>query len=180
MKLKAVLFENTSRPLVKALEEIRLDVMAEVLIPHLKVPADFGPAEFYIQRCDAVIKDSQYPTSDWMCEARLTGVSGPLINFNRSVKDFWNAGKALTALYRRKIIEHLPVNQRMQLFVVIMIDEPVPLESGKHSPLIESEPEWVKGAFHEDFPLCPTCGHTTVRIGATYKCLNCGESLGAS
>lgn len=31
-----------------------------------------------------------------------------------------------------------------------------------------------------DAPLCPSCGHTTIRNGTCYKCLNCGESLGCS
>ncbi len=31
-----------------------------------------------------------------------------------------------------------------------------------------------------DAPACPTCGHITIRNGACYKCLNCGESLGCS
>ena len=31
-----------------------------------------------------------------------------------------------------------------------------------------------------DAPACPCCGHVTVRNGACYKCLNCGESLGCS
>jgi ribonucleoside-diphosphate reductase alpha chain len=31
-----------------------------------------------------------------------------------------------------------------------------------------------------DAPLCNVCGHTTVRNGACYKCLNCGNSLGCS
>ncbi len=31
-----------------------------------------------------------------------------------------------------------------------------------------------------DAPLCPNCGHTTIRNGTCYKCLNCGESLGCS
>ncbi|MEI6074068.1 MAG: vitamin B12-dependent ribonucleotide reductase [Verrucomicrobiota bacterium] len=32
----------------------------------------------------------------------------------------------------------------------------------------------------QDAPSCPTCGQITVRNGACYKCLNCGESLGCS
>ena len=32
----------------------------------------------------------------------------------------------------------------------------------------------------QDAPTCPSCGHVTVRNGACYKCLNCGESLGCS
>jgi ribonucleoside-diphosphate reductase alpha chain len=31
-----------------------------------------------------------------------------------------------------------------------------------------------------DAPACPNCGSVTVRNGACYKCLNCGESLGCS
>ncbi len=31
-----------------------------------------------------------------------------------------------------------------------------------------------------DAPTCPNCGSVTVRNGACYKCLNCGESLGCS
>ncbi len=31
-----------------------------------------------------------------------------------------------------------------------------------------------------DAPHCPSCGSMTVRNGACYKCLNCGESLGCS
>jgi ribonucleoside-diphosphate reductase alpha chain len=31
-----------------------------------------------------------------------------------------------------------------------------------------------------DAPACPCCGSMTVRNGACYKCLNCGESLGCS
>ncbi len=34
--------------------------------------------------------------------------------------------------------------------------------------------------FQKDAPTCPSCGHLTVRNGACYKCLNCGESLGCS
>ncbi|HVW96608.1 MAG TPA: vitamin B12-dependent ribonucleotide reductase [Mucilaginibacter sp.] len=31
-----------------------------------------------------------------------------------------------------------------------------------------------------DAPACNTCGHTTVRSGTCYKCLNCGASMGCS
>jgi ribonucleoside-diphosphate reductase alpha chain len=32
----------------------------------------------------------------------------------------------------------------------------------------------------QDAPACPICGQITVRNGACYKCVNCGESLGCS
>ncbi len=31
-----------------------------------------------------------------------------------------------------------------------------------------------------DAPACSTCGHTTVRNGSCYRCLNCGQSMGCS
>jgi ribonucleoside-diphosphate reductase alpha chain len=31
-----------------------------------------------------------------------------------------------------------------------------------------------------DAPPCDSCGHTTVRNGACYKCMNCGNSMGCS
>jgi ribonucleoside-diphosphate reductase alpha chain len=36
------------------------------------------------------------------------------------------------------------------------------------------------GEMMGDAPLCDVCGHITVRNGACYKCLNCGNSLGCS
>ena len=31
-----------------------------------------------------------------------------------------------------------------------------------------------------DAPICEICGHITIRNGACYKCLNCGNTLGCS
>jgi len=31
-----------------------------------------------------------------------------------------------------------------------------------------------------DAPFCSDCGHTTVRNGSCYRCLNCGNSMGCS
>jgi ribonucleoside-diphosphate reductase alpha chain len=48
------------------------------------------------------------------------------------------------------------------------------------------EPEETDGAnqlyahLMGDAPACSTCGHTTVRNGACYRCLNCGNSMGCS
>jgi ribonucleoside-diphosphate reductase alpha chain len=36
------------------------------------------------------------------------------------------------------------------------------------------------GSMMGDAPFCDVCGHITVRNGACYKCLNCGNSLGCS
>ena len=43
-----------------------------------------------------------------------------------------------------------------------------------------SKPSDAIAHFQQDAPTCPSCGQVTVRNGACYKCLNCGESLGCS
>jgi ribonucleoside-diphosphate reductase alpha chain len=35
-------------------------------------------------------------------------------------------------------------------------------------------------SFMADAPFCDQCGHITVRNGACYKCMNCGNSMGCS
>jgi ribonucleoside-diphosphate reductase alpha chain len=55
---------------------------------------------------------------------------------------------------------------------------------GENGPTVrEQKPAIVEGQSfvnQSDAPACPNCGHVTVRNGACYKCLNCGESLGCS
>ena len=53
---------------------------------------------------------------------------------------------------------------------------------GKPAPPATYEvPSVTKGFVNQmDAPLCQVCGHVTVRNGACYKCLNCGESQGCS
>ncbi len=48
-----------------------------------------------------------------------------------------------------------------------------------HAPTVKTLNDSV-AHFQLDAPTCPNCGHVTVRNGACYKCLNCGESLGCS
>ncbi len=50
----------------------------------------------------------------------------------------------------------------------------------------DEEPSQLTGmdahldAMMGDAPVCDVCGHITVRNGACYKCLNCGNSMGCS
>jgi ribonucleoside-diphosphate reductase alpha chain len=43
-----------------------------------------------------------------------------------------------------------------------------------------SDPNAMLASLGGDAPDCDQCGHTTVRNGACYKCLNCGNSMGCS
>ncbi len=77
------------------------------------------------------------------------------------------------------------------------LQETMPLETvpAKASAVVEAQPQLLQdeaisgpvnqsdaalGTMMGDAPACPTCGHITVRNGACYKCLNCGDSLGCS
>jgi ribonucleoside-diphosphate reductase alpha chain len=57
-------------------------------------------------------------------------------------------------------------------------EEPESLEArlGKRS----DDPNEFLAGLGGDAPDCDQCGHTTVRNGACYKCLNCGNSMGCS
>ena len=49
---------------------------------------------------------------------------------------------------------------------------------GGHSPANALDAQL--GEMMGDAPMCDKCGHITVRNGACYKCLNCGNSMGCS
>ncbi len=53
--------------------------------------------------------------------------------------------------------------------------DPAPYAAGGHGAL-DAQLEEMMG----DAPVCDGCGHITVRNGACYKCLNCGNSMGCS
>ena len=59
----------------------------------------------------------------------------------------------------------------------------VPVKAGKISDRIQERRAAALTTMivnQQDAPSCPNCGQITVRNGACYKCLNCGESLGCS
>jgi ribonucleoside-diphosphate reductase alpha chain len=49
-------------------------------------------------------------------------------------------------------------------------------QAESHASALDAQLEEMMG----DAPLCDGCGHITVRNGACYKCLNCGNSMGCS
>ncbi|MES2154141.1 MAG: vitamin B12-dependent ribonucleotide reductase [bacterium] len=57
--------------------------------------------------------------------------------------------------------------------------KPVELEK-KLGKATTSDPNEFLAGLGGDAPDCDQCGHTTVRNGACYKCLNCGNSMGCS
>jgi ribonucleoside-diphosphate reductase alpha chain len=60
---------------------------------------------------------------------------------------------------------------------------PEPAASPAAARAAEQKPSSLDSQLDEmmgDAPVCDQCGHITVRNGACYKCLNCGNSLGCS
>jgi ribonucleoside-diphosphate reductase alpha chain len=57
-----------------------------------------------------------------------------------------------------------------------LVDASFEAKLGKTS----SDPNDFLAGLGGDAPDCDQCGHTTVRNGACYKCLNCGNSMGCS
>ena len=59
--------------------------------------------------------------------------------------------------------------------------EPAPnLDAKLGKKAVGSDPNEMLAGLGGDAPACDQCGHTTVRNGACYKCLNCGNSMGCS
>ncbi len=54
--------------------------------------------------------------------------------------------------------------------------KPALVRNTKHKDVLSEHLESLMG----DAPMCDVCGHITVRNGACYKCLNCGNSMGCS
>ena len=53
--------------------------------------------------------------------------------------------------------------------------DPAPAIAGPQNALSQQ-----LGEMMGDAPMCEKCGNITVRNGACYKCLNCGNSMGCS
>ena len=77
-------------------------------------------------------------------------------------------------------VSNLPLNEESG---ILQNSDPARPASLSPSPRRRNRIKSISDAvahFQQDAPICPCCGHVTVRNGACYKCLNCGESLGCS
>jgi hypothetical protein len=116
MKLKAVVPDNFPKDLKDELNAIREEVLKQVIGPYLHRPT-FGPADFYVQKCDEVDGKTHGP----MCEVRLSGVS---VTPDRTPEDFFKARTGIETIYYEKLKKYLP-DVRIQLMVSIMLDRPM-------------------------------------------------------
>ncbi len=96
-----------------------------------------------------------------------------------SVVDFVFRVLGMEYLGRTDFVHVKPVRQERS---------PQPTLPGVDAPRIErfvkeESPDGANQLYSNlmgDAPACTTCGHTTVRNGACYRCLNCGNSMGCS
>jgi len=68
--------------------------------------------------------------------------------------------------------KHVPVEPP----TASLLPPPPSAEAGSAHGALDAQLEEMMG----DAPVCDGCGHITVRNGACYKCLNCGNSMGCS
>ena len=69
-----------------------------------------------------------------------------------------------------------PEDYRPTLLPAAETSAPASAEGEVHRGALDAQLEELMG----DAPVCDGCGHITVRNGACYKCLNCGNSMGCS
>ncbi|MEA3189860.1 MAG: ribonucleoside-diphosphate reductase alpha chain [Thermoplasmata archaeon] len=89
-------------------------------------------------------------------------------------------------LTRREYLETLrvakqrPKNETTLLEFTKETATPEPSLDVKLGKTGANDPNAMLAGLGGDAPDCDQCGHTTVRNGACYKCLNCGNSMGCS
>jgi ribonucleoside-diphosphate reductase alpha chain len=92
---------------------------------------------------------------------------------------------------RREYLESLRLGKQRPKNETTLLEftpETPPAEPATATPTFEaklgktssSDPNDFLAGLGGDAPDCDQCGHTTVRNGACYKCLNCGNSMGCS
>jgi ribonucleoside-diphosphate reductase alpha chain len=112
-------------------------------------------------------------------------VDHPNIKSATSVVDYLFRVLGLEYLHRTDFVHVPPVEQSSQS----VLSEVIPQEGKEEGPKKVAAPsETATGSALDthlsqlmgDAPFCNVCGHTTLRNGSCYRCLNCGNSIGCS
>jgi ribonucleoside-diphosphate reductase alpha chain len=113
----------------------------------------------------------------------------PNIKFATSIVDYIFRVLGVEYLHRYDFAQVKPVEAAVTIedptgHMVEAAPEPVPLPGEDPQSVVGTEIHAALDAQLEemmgDAPVCDGCGHITVRNGACYKCLNCGNSMGCS
>lgn len=124
--------------------DLHEDVYERVLVKYLQVPTRglpgaFGPAEYFTQKSDRMVKD--LGNKDIGVFVALTGVSK---TDSRSNKMLWEAVKALNDIYSSVVRLNLGQGMKAQVYTNFQIDHEIPyLDRSKDpTPLLETDPFW--------------------------------------
>jgi len=74
------------------------------------------------------------------------------------------------------LVEGPPESMPISLPPPALVESPQAASTMDQRGALDAQLEEMMG----DAPVCDNCGHITVRNGACYKCLNCGNSMGCS
>jgi ribonucleoside-diphosphate reductase alpha chain len=118
-------------------------------------------------------------------------VDHPNIKYATSIVDYIFRLLALEYMGRTDLVQVKPENGGEAVVAPAKKPEP-PAKAVAETPALAPKAEELAGkaelsgldeqlsALMGDAPFCSSCGHITVRNGACYKCLNCGNSMGCS
>lgn len=107
----------------------------------------------------------------------------PNVKMATSVVDYVFRVLGMEYLGRTDFVQVKPIDgedsRPQPILLPVMQPEPKkvePEQAPAHRSVLDEQLSQMMG----DAPICDTCGHITVRNGACYKCLNCGNTLGCS
>jgi ribonucleoside-diphosphate reductase alpha chain len=111
-------------------------------------------------------------------------VDHPNIKYATSVIDYIFRVLGMEYLGRTDFVqvkpEELDQMAKTEISGSLPINEVTAPKTASPSVNIKSESSDYLKNMMGDAPFCDSCGHTTVRNGSCYKCLNCGASMGCS
>ena len=108
------------------------------------------------------------------------------IKIATSVVDYVFRVVGMEYLKRYDIVQVPPVNGEASDTAASSTAAPAPVKPSKSNPAAAVRPQindplqLQMSGLAGDTPICDRCGHLTVRNGACYKCMNCGNSIGCS
>lgn len=117
--------------LIDKLHTVREAVLDMVLVPHLEISRDIGPAEFYVERCKIAIAPEKF-IAVYLSEVVWSGHISPY-----KIKDLQ---KALKRFYLNLIQVNIEPEDRVQLEVSIMTTRAL-FSNGEH--LFKEPAIWV-------------------------------------
>jgi ribonucleoside-diphosphate reductase alpha chain len=114
----------------------------------------------YVNRYDlAHVKPDEHPTQSIAEHARATEAPTPSLSYTKEA-----------------VARSAAMSEGLERASAPIPTRDAPREAKEATSPLDAHLDAMMG----DAPVCDVCGHITVRNGACYKCLNCGNSMGCS